>query len=658
MIILLRRWLKGGGFQIVLWAILIVIALVFLLPEMPRMAKRTAAWVVTVNGQELRSDTLERKTVAFEEYIQQIKRQWGQYAETIFKLMGAKLDPRRLAFEQMIKEELLNQAAQKLNLHIHPDYLRDKLFDPVFLQSISDLIPLYAIDPSGGINERVLNSHLQRFGLSSRDFNQELQNALERQVLSEMILAATYIPSYAVKEEIIDIYAQKKFSIIALSLDKLYQEEKKKKISLEGLKQFFDKKNITTKQYMIPEKRSGIIWKFGPRNYDIKISKEEIEEYYNAQKVRQFADKPTEVQVRRVLFKVENESELAAVFERAQQLHEQLLRDPEQFAQKTKELSEDSETAKKGGLLPFFSHGTYEKEFEKTAFLLKEDGDISNVIRTAEGVEILQRVAKKSQTFKPLSQVEKQIREKLELRSFKEQFLQDMKELLEEGEVDEQALQTFIEKRGGISEMVGPIAKDKSKLAQKLFKLARGDLSFYIDESIGVAVKLTDIQEKHIPALETIKDDVERDLYRERASKRLSKLLKDARKQLETKSFDEIAKELGVLLQTVDWVTKEDTKKQDELRNKGLPVEVMFQLEKVGNVLPYEDDEHGYLIRLTEIKPLDTNIFTEKEGNETKRELIREQCGLLQTGLVASLFRNAIIKTSESFPFSTEDNAV
>jgi len=134
--------------------------------------------------------------------------------------------------------------------------------------------------------------------------------------------------------------------------------------------------------------------------------------------------------------------------------------------------------------------------------------------------------------------------------------------------------------------------------------------------------------------------------------------LKDARKQLETKSFDEIAKELGVLLQTVDWVTKEDTKKQDELRNKGLPVEVMFQLEKVGNVLPYEDDEHGYLIRLTEIKPLDTNIFTEKEGNETKRELIREQCGLLQTGLVASLFRNAIIKTSESFPFSTEDNAV
>jgi len=656
MIILIRRWLKGGGLQIVLWVVLIIMALVFLLPDIPHMSRRSATWIATVNGQELMSDTLERKVAAFEEQLQQARRQWGQYADALFKMMKMKLDPKQMALEQMVQEALLDQAAQKLSVQLHHEYTNDKLANPYFLQSISDLIPLYALD-STGINEQALNAHLQRFGLSSHDFNQELQHALKRQFLIDMLTAASYIPSFEIREQIVNMYGLKKFSILTFSLDKLYQEEKRKEVSVQELKKFFDR---NSKRYVIPEQRFGLIWKFTPQQYGITVNKEEIEAFYNTHKVKQFAEKPAQVQVRRILFKIDAEENLPEIMEKVRSVREELLKNPDQFAEKAKELSEDSETAKKGGLLPFFSRGTREKEFEKTALLLKQDGDISHVVRTNEGIEILQRVSKKTQTFKPLSQVEDQIRKKIELRSFKEQFLQDMKELLEEGEVSEEALEAFIKKRGGTAQNVGPLAKDQPdqlKLVQKLFRLGKGGLSFYIEDSTGVAVKLTDSEKEHLPAFDTIKKDVEQDLYREQATKQLQTVIANVRKKTATQSMSDITREFGGSIQTVDWIAKSDTKKLEELKNKGIPVESIFELEKVGSVTTTEDNEMGYLIRLDDIKPLPDEIFNEKKM-EALASCTKEQVGQIESGFVASLYRNAIINTSESMPFSNEDNAV
>ena len=51
------------------------------------------------------------------------------------------------------------------------------------------------------------------------------------------------------------------------------------------------------------------------------------------------------------------------------------------------------------------------KLLRKLHFLLKEDGAISELIRTADGFEIVQRVGKKTQTFKPLANVSKDIKD-------------------------------------------------------------------------------------------------------------------------------------------------------------------------------------------------------------------------------------------------------
>jgi len=57
--------------------------------------------------------------------------------------------------------------------------------------------------------------------------------------------------------------------------------------------------------------------------------------------------------------------------------------------------SEDKASAKKGGDLPFFGTGRMVPEFEKAAFALKNDGDISNIVKTTYGWHIIKRLEKR-----------------------------------------------------------------------------------------------------------------------------------------------------------------------------------------------------------------------------------------------------------------------
>ncbi|HRG59387.1 MAG TPA: peptidylprolyl isomerase [Bacteroidia bacterium] len=65
------------------------------------------------------------------------------------------------------------------------------------------------------------------------------------------------------------------------------------------------------------------------------------------------------------------------------------------FAEMAKQHSDDKGSAKKGGELPMFGTGRMVIEFEKAAFALKNDGDISMPIQTQYGWHIIKRLSKK-----------------------------------------------------------------------------------------------------------------------------------------------------------------------------------------------------------------------------------------------------------------------
>jgi peptidyl-prolyl cis-trans isomerase SurA len=57
--------------------------------------------------------------------------------------------------------------------------------------------------------------------------------------------------------------------------------------------------------------------------------------------------------------------------------------------------SEDKASAKKGGELPWFGTGRMVPEFEKAAFALSKDGDISGIVKTSYGWHIIKRLEKR-----------------------------------------------------------------------------------------------------------------------------------------------------------------------------------------------------------------------------------------------------------------------
>ncbi len=65
------------------------------------------------------------------------------------------------------------------------------------------------------------------------------------------------------------------------------------------------------------------------------------------------------------------------------------------FAEMAKQFSDDKGSAKKGGELPMFGTGRMVIEFEKAAFALKNDGDMSMPIQTQYGWHIITRLSKK-----------------------------------------------------------------------------------------------------------------------------------------------------------------------------------------------------------------------------------------------------------------------
>ena len=67
----------------------------------------------------------------------------------------------------------------------------------------------------------------------------------------------------------------------------------------------------------------------------------------------------------------------------------------EDFESVAREYSEDDRTSKQGGYIGFFGINRYNKDFERAAFALERDGEVSEVIESPVGFHILRRISRR-----------------------------------------------------------------------------------------------------------------------------------------------------------------------------------------------------------------------------------------------------------------------
>lgn len=650
MIIELRKQLKGRGFKIVLWITFISMGIVFA-PSFFRKSSGSKLVVATVNGNDIGYAAFEYRVHQETERIAMLRQQFGPEADMLLKAFGMD-NPKSVAYQSLVQEELLTQVARGLHLVVSPDYIAQKLCDTNFImQELGDLIPPYLIDEFGCVNMNALKTFLQRNRITVSDFEAAIESKMQHALVKDIVAGATYVSRAELAYKTFAEKQAKDFSVLLFKFEDYLNKARKNKVTDDELLAYFEKNNAQSKRYWEPERRSGTVWHFSPSDFSSAVSDDEVESYYNQQKAQKFIKEPAKVKVRRILFPVSKSADEAAMGEiqaKAQSVYQEAINDPAQFAQLAQKYSGDKKTASNGGLTDYLKKGVMDPEFDRAAFRLKNDGDISPIFTTADGLEIIQRVEKTKPTYKELSEVAKDIKQTLAKQQFKTAFVQQANAAIAQGNQDPAKLERFIQEKNGKSKRLELESKDSSPLVQKLFKLkASAGKTAFLDGDQGVILALDEVKEAFSPAFADVRKTVEDDYYHAQAKKMMASDMEKAKAASATKDFKQIASELGVEYEKTGFVKKNDNKKLSDLEAKGLISDRFMHLSQVGTVAVIESPTKSYLVKLDALESAGAD-YLEAEKQNAINAAYQEKKALLERGFVASLYRNATIKPNET----------
>lgn len=464
MITVIRKQFKDKILRTILFVCMIVFLIFFMLQtDLPSKTPVASNWIMKVNGKEISYDLLARTVAKYEANIQAIREHYGAYADMFLRMIGLAGDLKQNSLDELSKKEVLNDVAKHIPLYLHDTFIEQRLNNTRLAQQsgLTELLP-FGFFGQHGLEQKALCSYLSHHHLNMKQFDDLVQEVLGQHIVYQLATIAAYAPSHIVNDHVRRELSARNYDIITFSHQKIAKEERSKPICQEALQRFFDAENKKSKRYWLPEMRSAKIWTFAPHNYGVVITDQAVQEYYDKYRTVKYVDVPAQVQVRRILLTPAGTESKALVAQRAMDLRKDLEVHPSTFGAKARELSQDKESASKGGLLPLFAKGEKEQVFERKAFMLQNDGDISDVFETSQGYEIVQRVEKKNAKFKEFQSVKKEIYELLLKQTFERAFAQDIKKF-DLKKMQEDALKVFAQEKHASYKEMPLTAKDDSK---------------------------------------------------------------------------------------------------------------------------------------------------------------------------------------------------
>jgi parvulin-like peptidyl-prolyl isomerase len=143
----------------------------------------------------------------------------------------------------------------------------------------------------------------------------------------------------------------------------------------------------------------------------VSVSDSETKEYYEKNKQEYIS--PKEIKVRHILFSVPadaTEEESTTIRKKAESVLMEVKKGAN-FSELAKRYSA-CPSAKKGGVLEYFSRGQMVREFEDACFKLKK-GELSNVVETPFGFHIIEMLDERRGSGRSFEEVQEEIRQRL-----------------------------------------------------------------------------------------------------------------------------------------------------------------------------------------------------------------------------------------------------
>lgn len=598
------------------------------------------------------------KLIDYQDALENVRTQinmYKNYAERLgipadmFLAMAGLLDPEKAAFNACLNNKALDVEKNYFNIELDNEFLEKELLAK---------LPEQLKDAYGNINMEVYKRYLASVNLTPEKFESRLSESIEREFFENFLTTANYIPLNKLKESFINSIARKSFNIVKFNFDDYLKKEETHEIKNEEINKFYAEHK---ESFRIPEKRKANYWVINSSDYAKKIVVDEsqIQSFYEKNKSTLFRIAP-KVKVRHILFKVaKNDSaeKIEKVLSQAKTIRENIVSKKANFIDMAKQYSQDEKTNVNGGLVDFFEKGTYDPEFEKAAFRLQNDGDVSDIIKTKDGYELIQLEKRMATSYKPLDVVRNDVIKAVKAKKALTGLRADIQKAVYESSVSDTFVNRFIsentlklQESKLLEKKDGTGSELENMLAEKIFAHSKKEkqYGFFNYKDDFVLFQIISVQKSYVPELKDAKSKIVTQIHAKNAKITLKNNLKSAKSAIlnKSKTIKDIAASSGLNL-----IETKAIKISDSLQDLGLDAEFAkraFVLDSADQILSYKHNNDYYLVQFRNIEQTSLVSF-EAEKNKLISDAINKSKGLYLQGFIASLFRTAKLEKFEKF---------
>lgn len=332
---------------------------------------------------------------------QQFQQNLREQQDRLRAQLGDKFDPkmldqpeaRKAIIDDMINQRLLLVEAGKQRMFASDEAVR---------QTIAS-IDAFKVD--GKFSTERYEAALRAQGMSPAGFEAQLRQDLTLQQLAGAV-GQSGIVARSVSDRLLALQTEKREIVeFRLNADSYLD---KAKLADDAAKKFYDE---NSKQFETPEqaKAEFVVLSMESIGSQLAVTDAEVKAWYDANKER--FRQAEERRASHILIASEKLGKNKAKA-KAEDLLQQIRKNPGAFEDLAKKNSDDPGSASKGGDLGFFGRGMMVKPFEDTTYALKE-GEISGVVESDFGFHIIKLTGIHAAKEKPLAEVKAEIEAEL-----------------------------------------------------------------------------------------------------------------------------------------------------------------------------------------------------------------------------------------------------
>lgn len=546
------------------------------------------AGVGSVDGQKITFKQLRRTLKGI---IAPYTQLYGMSEDKVMSLLSRMGNLEEVAFNVCVEEKLLDRVQQKFAISID---------GTTFNSRLAEIVPPTVIDENGKVNMESYQRYLQLLATTPSEFEKSKEDEFKRELIIRFAGNSNYTPKNVLKNELLTQNSKKNFEVLILPQQHFISESKKAGIDENALVSYFSKNK---ENYRVSDKAMAKYWEINVDEYEKKISidDEAIKNFYNKNKTQLYRI-PPKIKVRKIV---------AKDMKLAQELHQKAKQNPTQFAKLATENSVDKTTAKNGGLVDFFSRGKYDTAFETAAFKLKAANEVSDIIKTKDGYEIIQLVERIKAEEKPLEVVKNEIIATLRSKRAIAILQGDLGTLMHDARANSDFVEKFAAERGLKEHETGWISEKESmdadingQIAQKVLSASGRESSFGHFKVTGkyILYKTIKKEKSYLPELNQVKDAVISDYYKSQTElltkNTVAKIKNDILNGKSTLRGE--ALKLGLEVITTGLIKKDE--KVSGLSSDLPLIKKMFILNDKAQVLQDKNAETYYLVQLVDEK--------------------------------------------------------